>query len=141
MEEELAMLRRELASTRAAAALMVRLMEIKAELEDMCRSAEDPGVRAALGVVAPAADFDVLAADAGERVRGMLHTTVHAIHAARAPPSRARCNTPKCRCTPTPKCKHGMCAKCCGGAHDQAVCRFQPTAGKRPRVAPPAGDP
>ena len=32
MEEELAMLRRELASTRAAAALMVRLMEIKAEL-------------------------------------------------------------------------------------------------------------
>ncbi len=140
MEEELVNLRRELASTRAAAALMVRLVEIKAELEDLCRSADDPDVRAALGAIAPAADFDALAADAGERVRGMLHTTMHAIHAAHAPP-RARCSTPKCRCTPTPKCKHGMCAKCCGKMHDQAVCRFQPTAGKRPRVAPPAGGP
>ena len=135
MEEELARLRAERDAMRTAASLILRVMMLKSELEEAIRRAEDPEVRAALDEISPA-DFDALAADSGRRVHALLHPEAP----ARAPPRREQCAAPSCRARPTPKCKERMCAKHCDAAHDQAVCRFCPTAGKRPRAAPPAGD-
>lgn len=135
MEEELARLRAERDAMRTAASLILRVVTLKAELEEELRRAEDPAVRAALDEIYPAADFDALAADTGQRIRALLHPEAP----ARPPPKREKCAATSCRARPTPKCKEGMCAKHCDAAHDQTVCRFCPTAGKRPRV-PPAGD-
>lgn len=135
MEEELARLRAERDAMRTAASLILRVVTLKAELEEELRRAEDPDVRAALDEIYPNTDFDALAADSGRRVRALLHPEAP----ARAPPRREQCAAPSCRARPTPKCKERMCAKHCDAAHDQTVCRFCPTAGKRPRV-PPAGD-
>lgn len=142
MEEELENLRRQLATARTVAALAMRLVNIQAELEELCRCAAEPDVRGALLELHHAADFDAIAADVGHRAHELLHTAVHAIHAPppAAAPRRARCQAPKCRRQPTPKCKSGMCTECCSKSHDQSVCRFLPTAGKRPRVPPPPAD-